>query len=132
MKLVNETQKIMHASEIEITATCVRVPVFTSHSEAIAVEFTECITPEDAKNILQNAPGVKILDDPSISLYPQPWSASGTDDVFVGRIRQDISRPNSLMMWIVADNVKKGAALNAIQIGEEMIRQGLVSAGGIG
>jgi aspartate-semialdehyde dehydrogenase len=126
MKMVNETQKIMHAPEIEITATCVRVPVYTSHSESLAVEFSESITPKEATNILRSAPGIKILDDTSINLYPQAWSVTGTDDVYIGRIRQDISRPNSLMMWVVADNVRKGAALNAVQIAEEMIRKNLI------
>jgi aspartate-semialdehyde dehydrogenase len=120
-KMVEETKKIMHAADIAISATCVRVPVFTGHSEAIHVEFSRPMSPDDAERILAEAPGVKILDDPAISLYPHPWSAAGTDEVFVGRIRRDVSHPNGLVMWVVADNLRKGAALNAVQIAEEMV-----------
>ena len=123
-KMVEETRKIMHAPDIAISATCVRIPVFIGHSEAINVEFTHPMTPEEAKRILARAPGVKVLDDPSVSLYPQPWSVAGSDDVFVGRIRADASHPNGLVMWVVADNLRKGAALNAVQIAEEAIRRG--------
>jgi aspartate-semialdehyde dehydrogenase len=122
-KLVEETRKIMHADDIAISAFCVRVPVFIGHSEAIHVEFSQPISPEEARRILAQAPGVKVLDDPAISLYPQPWSAAGTDDVFVGRIHRDASHSCGLVMWVVADNVRKGAALNAIQIAEEMIKR---------
>ncbi len=128
-KLVEETRKIMHANTIAISATCVRVPVFTGHSEAVNVEFSQPMSPEEARRILAQAPGVKILDDPAVSLYPQPWSAAGTDDVFVGRIRRDTSHPNGLAMWIVADNLRKGAALNTIQIAEEMIKRGWLHPG---
>ena len=121
--MVEETRKIMHAGEIEISATCARVPVLTGHSEAVHVEFSQPMSPEEARRILAQAPGVKILDDPVISLYPQPWSAAGTDEVFVGRIRRDASHPRGFAMWIVADNLRKGAALNAIQIAEEMIKR---------
>jgi len=129
-KMVEETRKIMHADDIEISATCVRVPVFTGHSTAIHVEFSRPISPEEAQNILAQAPGVKVLDDPAISLYPQPWSAAGTDEVFVGRIRRDASHPNGLVMWVVADNLRKGAALNAVQIAEEMIKRDWLQSGG--
>ena len=122
-KMVEETRKIMHASAIDISATCVRVPVFTGHSAAIHVEFSQPMSPDEAQRILTQAPGVKVLDDPAISLYPQPWSAAGTDEVFVGRIRRDASHPNGLVMWVVADNLRKGAALNAVQIAEEMIKR---------
>ncbi|MFC1966178.1 aspartate-semialdehyde dehydrogenase [Chloroflexota bacterium] len=121
-KMVEETRKIMHAEDIAISATCARVPVFIGHSEAVHVEFSQLMSPDEARRILAQAPGVKLLDDPVISLYPQPWSAANTDEVFVGRIRQDDSHPRSLAMWIVADNLRKGAALNAIQIAEEMIK----------
>jgi aspartate-semialdehyde dehydrogenase len=120
-KLLEETRKIMHAADVAISATCVRVPVFTGHSEAVHIEFTRPMSPDEAERILAEAPGVKILDDPAISLYPQPWAAAGTDEVFVGRIRRDASHANGLVMWIVADNLRKGAALNAVQIAEEMI-----------
>jgi len=122
-KLVEETKKIMHADDIAISATCVRVPVFTGHSEAVHVEFSHPMLPDEAERILAQAPGVKILDDTAISLYPHPWSADGSDEVFVGRIRRDTSHPNGLVMWIVADNLRKGAALNAVQIAEEMIKR---------
>ena len=122
-KLVEETKKIMHANELAISATCVRVPVFTGHSEAIHIEFSRPMLPDEAERILAEAPGIKILDDPAISLYPQPWPAAGTDEVFVGRIRRDASHPNGLAMWVVADNLRKGAALNAVQIAEEMVKR---------
>jgi len=129
-KLVEETRKIMHADDIAISATCVRAPVFTGHSEAIHVEFSQPMSPEEAQRILAHAPGVKVLDDPSISLYPQPWSAAGTDEVFVGRIRRDPSHPKGLAMWVVADNLRKGAALNAVQIAEEMVKRDWLRPGG--
>ncbi len=122
-KMVEETRKIMHADSIAISATCVRVPVFTGHSEAVNVEFSRSMSADEAKRILAQAPGVRILDDPTVSLYPQPWSAAGTDDVFVGRIRRDSSHSNGLIMWVVADNLRKGAALNTVQIAEEMIKR---------
>lgn len=129
-KMVEETRKIMHADEIAISATCVRVPVFIGHSEAVHIEFSQPISPEDVRHILAQAPGVKLLDDPTISLYPQPWSAANTDEVFVGRIRQDASNPKGLAMWVVADNLRKGAALNAVQIAEEVVKRGCLYHGG--
>ncbi len=122
-KMIEETRKIMHADDIAISASCVRVPVFIGHSEAVHVEFSQSMSPDEARSILAQAPGVKVLDDPVISLYPQSWSAAGTDEVFVGRIRRDASHPRGLVMWIVADNIRKGAALNAVQIAEEMIKR---------
>ena len=121
----------MHADDIAISATCARVPVFTGHSEAVHIEFSELMSPDEARHILAQAPGVKVLDDPTISLYPQSWSAVGTDEVFVGRIRQDASNPNGLTMWVVADNLRKGAALNAIQIAEEMINREWIHSAGV-
>jgi len=122
-KMSEETKKIMHSGDIAISATCVRVPVFTGHSEAVNVEFSHPMSPEETKHILSQAPGVKVLDDPAVSLYPQAWPAAGTDEVFVGRIRRDASHPCGLVMWIVADNLRKGAALNAVQIAEEMLKR---------
>ena len=119
----------MHADNIAISATCVRVPVFTGHSEAVNVEFSQPMSPDEARRILAQAPGVRILDDPTVSLYPQPWSTAGTDEVFVGRIRRDSSHPNGLIMWVVADNLRKGAALNTIQIAEELIKRGWLHPG---
>ena len=125
-KMVQETKKIMHAPDLAISATAVRVPVFVGHSEAIHVELTNSITVEEVRDILAEAPGVRLLDDPGVSLYPQPWQAAGHDEVFVGRIRQDASCPRGIAMWVVADNVRKGAALNAVQIAEKMIEMGLL------
>lgn len=129
-KMVNETRKIMHDDAIAISATCVRVPVLVGHAEAVHVEFSHPMSVDEAQRILSRAPGVRLLDDTAISLYPQPWSAAGTDEVFVGRIRQDASHPNGLAMWVVADNLRKGAALNTIQIGEEMIKRDWVQPEG--
>jgi len=126
-KMADETRKIMHAGNILISATCVRVPVYFGHSESINVEFSSPITPEETRQILVHSPSVKVLDDPSVSLYPLPWAASGSNHVFVGRIRKDISHPNGLAMWIVADNLRKGTALNAVQIVEEGIRMGCIT-----
>jgi aspartate-semialdehyde dehydrogenase len=127
LKMVEETRKILHGDDIAISATCVRVPVYFGHSEAVNIEFSSPITSEEAKKILAQAPGVRVLDDPTVSFYPQPWAASGSDHVFVGRIRKDLSHPNGLVMWIVADNLRKGAALNAVQIAEEGIKRGWIS-----
>ena len=120
----------MHAEDMAISATCVRVPVFAGHSEAIHVELSQPMSPDQARHILAQAPGIKVLDDPAISLYPQPWSAAGTDEVFVGRIREDASNPNGLALWVVADNLRKGAALNAVQIAEEMVKRDWVKPRG--
>ena len=120
----------MHAEDIAISATCVRVPVFTGHSEAIHIEFSQPMSPEEARRILAQAPGVRVLDDPAISLYPQPWAAAGSDEVFVGRIRRDASNPNGLAMWVVSDNLRKGAALNAVQIAVEMVKRDWICPGG--
>ena len=125
-KMVEETRKIMHADDLAISATCARVPVFTGHSEAIHIEFSQPMSPDEARRILAQAPGVKVLDDPTISLYPQPWPVAGSDEVFVGRIRRDASHRCGLAMWVAADNLRKGAALNAVQIAEEMIKRGWV------
>jgi aspartate-semialdehyde dehydrogenase len=126
-RMVEEARKTLHAENMAISATCVRVPVWFGHSEAVNVEFSSPITPEEARKILAQAPGVRVLDDPTVSFYPQPWAASGSDNVFVGRIRRDISHPSGLVLWIVADNVRKGAALNAVQIAEEGIARGWIS-----
>ena len=122
-KVVEESRKIMHDENIAISATCVRVPVFIGHSEAIHIEFSEPMSPDTARRILAEAPGVRVLDDPNISLYPQPWSVAGSDEVFVGRIRRDVSNDRGLVIWVVADNLRKGAALNAIQIAETAVER---------
>lgn len=122
-KMLQETRKIMHAPDIQVSATCVRVPVFIGHAVAVHAEFSQPITPEEAMKILSAAPGVKVIDEPTRSLYPYPAMAAGTDDTYVGRIRKDASHPNGLALWIVADNIRKGAALNAVQIAEEMMKR---------
>lgn len=122
-KMLEETRKIMHDDSIMVSATCVRVPVLVGHAVAAHIEFTRPIEVEEVQKVLSRSPGVKVLDDTSVSLYPQPWSVVGTDEVFVGRIRKDASHPNGIAMWIVADNLRKGAALNTIQITEEMIKR---------
>ncbi|MBM3132591.1 MAG: aspartate-semialdehyde dehydrogenase [Chloroflexi bacterium] len=128
-KMVQETRKIMHAPDIAVSATCVRVPVYISHSEAVHVEFTRPMSPEEARAILSKAPGVKVVDDPSVNMYPLPLVAAGHDDTLVGRIRTDSSNPNGLAIWVVADNIRKGAALNAVQIAEVMLKWGLLPRG---
>ena len=122
-KMVEETHKIMHAPDIAVSATCVRVPVAIGHSEAIQVEFTRPMTPAEARRILSKAPGVTVMDDPSGRVYPYPVMAAGRDDVFVGRIRKDASHPNGLVLWVVSDNIRKGAALNAVQIAERLVQK---------
>jgi len=126
IKLVNETRKILDDDSIRITATTVRVPVFYSHSESVNIETEQHITPDEVRELLANAPGVKVIDDPAHNQYPLATEASGEDDTFVGRIRQDDSIDNGINMWIVADNLRKGAALNAVQIAEKMIDMGLL------
>ncbi len=121
MKIVRETQKIMGEPELMITATAVRVPVYYGHSESVTVEFESEMNQEDARAILSEASGVRVVDDPKDEKYPMPIYAAGRDEVFVGRIRNDQSCPNGLNLWIVADNVRKGAATNAVQIAEELI-----------
>ncbi len=125
-KMMAETRKIMHEPELPLSATCVRVPVFVSHSLAAHVEFERAMTADEVRDVLREAPGVVVQDDPDVNLYPMPRSAAGRDPVYVGRIRQDMSHPNGIAMWIASDNLRKGAALNAVQIAEEMITRGLV------
>ena len=126
MKLTNETRKIMEDASINVTCTCVRVPVLISHSEAVTLETEKNLSVEEAREILSDAPGVMVEDDPEHNVYPLPINAAAKDEVFVGRIRKDESAPNSINMWIVSDNLRKGAALNTIQIAELLIQKGLV------
>ena len=121
MKMYNETQKIMH-SDIKVSATCVRVPVMRAHSESIWVETEREITPAEAREAFANAEGVVLMDEPAERVYPMPLFIAGKDPVYVGRIRKDISRENGLTFWCVADQIKKGAALNAVQIAEWIIK----------
>ena len=124
MKMVNETRKIMGDATIDVSPTCVRVPVPISHSESILVETERPITAEEARSLWAGAPGVTVIDDPLALAYPLAAAAAGKDDVFVGRIRQDLHRPNTLLFWCVSDNLRKGAATNAVQIAEKLLEIG--------
>jgi aspartate-semialdehyde dehydrogenase len=125
-KMINETRKILHDADIAISPTCVRVPVTVTHSEAVQVEFNRPMSPEEATRLLSEFPGITVVDEPQASVYPMPAQASGRDDVFVGRIRKDASHPNGLALWIACDNLRKGAALNALQILDEAVRRDCV------
>jgi aspartate-semialdehyde dehydrogenase len=125
-KMMAETRKIMHEPDLPLSATCVRVPVFFSHSIAAHIEFEQPMKAADVREILRNAPGVVVQDDTAANLYPTPLAAAHKDPVYVGRIREDSSHPNGIAMWITSDNIRKGAALNALQIAEEMVARGLV------
>jgi len=122
MKMVEETRKIMGSPSINVNATCVRVPVLYAHSESINIETEKYISASEVRKLMAKAPGVKLVDDPAKQRYPMPIDAEGRDDTLVGRIRQDESIKNGISMWIAADNIRKGAALNAIQIAEELIK----------
>lgn len=122
MKMVNETRKILGDDRLRITATTVRVPVFDSHSESINLEFENSFDLDEVKEILSNSPGIVVLDDPKNNLYPLARTAAGKNEVFVGRIRRDESVENGLNLWVVADNIRKGAATNAVQIAELLIK----------
>jgi len=123
MKMVNETRKIMGDDSIKLTATTVRVPVFRGHSESLNIETKIKITPQKVRELLSNAPGITLFDAPEKNVYPLPVEIAGKDDVFVGRIREDESIENGINMWIVSDNLRKGAALNAVQIAEELVQR---------
>ncbi len=127
MKLVNETQKILNDYNLKITATAVRVPVEGGHSESVNIEFENDFIIRDIRDLLQSSEGIVLLDNPENNLYPMPVNAKGKDDVFAGRIRRDFSRPNSLNLWIVADNLRKGAATNAVQIAEYIVGEGITT-----
>jgi aspartate-semialdehyde dehydrogenase len=126
MKMVNETQKIFNDPEIAVCATTVRVPVYFGHSESVNIETGAPISVDRVRFLLENAPGVRLVDDPAQVQYPVPLAAAGQDETLVGRIRQDLSVENGLVMWVVADNIRKGAATNAVQIAELMLERGLL------
>jgi aspartate-semialdehyde dehydrogenase len=126
MKMVNETKKIMRDDSIRVTATTVRIPVMGGHSESVNVEFANDFDLEEVKALLSSAPGVVVVDDPANAKYPMPMDAHEKDEVFVGRLRRDESQPNTLNMWIVSDNLRKGAATNAVQIAEYLLGKGLL------
>ncbi|MEA3462493.1 MAG: aspartate-semialdehyde dehydrogenase [Bacteroidota bacterium] len=125
MKMYNESRKIMH-SDIEVSSTCVRVPVLRNHSEAIWVETEEALDLDRVKEALSNADGITLQDDPANNVYPMPLGSASKDDIFVGRLRKDLSNPRGIAFWCVGDQIKKGAALNAVQIAEYMVSKGLV------
>jgi len=122
VKIVKEARKILEAPTMRLTATTVRVPVLRCHSEAINVELERPLKPNEARAALAAMPGVLVYDDPSRKLYPMPLDATGKDEVYVGRIREDESIPNGLNLWVVSDNLRKGAALNAVQIAESLVK----------
>jgi aspartate-semialdehyde dehydrogenase len=127
-KLINETRKILGDPDIRVSATCVRVPVVNGHSEAVNVQTRRELSPERARELLDAAPGIRVLDDPASALYPLAITASGKDDVFVGRIRRDPGHERALDLWVVADNLRKGAATNAVQLAELVLQRGLLRA----
>jgi aspartate-semialdehyde dehydrogenase len=127
-KLINETRKILGDAEIKVSATCIRVPVETGHSEAVNVETREPLDPERARELLAAAPGVTVVDDPAAGRYPMAIDAAGRDDVFVGRIRRDAGNERALDIWVVSDNLRKGAATNAVQIAELLVERDLLSS----
>jgi aspartate-semialdehyde dehydrogenase len=116
----------MHAPDIAVSATTVRVPVEIGHSEAVHIELTHPMTAATVRDVLAAAPGIAVVDEPTEDRYPLPLDAAGRDEVFVGRIRRDISHPHGIAMWIVSDNLRKGAALNAVQVAELLVEQGLL------
>tara|TARA_B100001123_G_C15290710_1_gene1017339 strand:- start:891 stop:1895 length:1005 start_codon:yes stop_codon:yes gene_type:complete len=121
-KMAVETRKIMHEPNLPISATCVRVPVYRGHSEAVNLEFDHPVDPNSIRQVLQESPGIVVLDDPATHTYPTPLMVEGKDEVLVGRIRRDSSNPNGIVMWVVGDNLRKGAATNAVQIAENIVR----------
>ena len=126
MKMVNETRKIMRDDSIRVTSTTVRIPVMGGHSEAVNVEFEKEFELSEVRSILQTAPGVVVVDEPSAQQYPMPMDAHEKDEVFVGRLRRDETQPKTLNMWVVSDNLRKGAATNAVQIAEYLMQKGLL------
>ncbi len=126
IKIANETRKILHLADLRITATCVRVPVPVGHGESVFIETTEKISADEARTLLATAPGVIVEDDPHAKLYPTPHHVAGKDEVYVGRIRNDPSTSRGLALWLVSDNLRKGAALNAVQIAEHAIELGVI------
>jgi aspartate-semialdehyde dehydrogenase len=125
-KMVQETRKILHEPDLPVTATCVRTPVYICHSESVTVEFERPFDPDEARALLAAQPGIELMDDPEQALFPTPLDAAGKDPVYVGRLRRDVSHPSALTFWLVSDNLRKGAALNALQIAEAMVARGLV------
>jgi aspartate-semialdehyde dehydrogenase len=123
-RIAREVRRLLHANNLPISVTAVRVPIYYGYAASVYIELSRRMTADQARSLLATAPGVRVLDDPSVSLYPQPWVAAGQDDVFVGRIREDESHVHGLLLWIVGDNIRKGAALNAVQIAEALAERG--------
>ena len=130
VKIVNETRKILHLPDLRIAATCVRVPVPVGHGESVFVETRDPMTPDEFRNLMSAAPGVIVEDDPNARLYPTPHRVAGTDEVYVGRIRKDPSVARGLAMWVVSDNIRKGSALNAVQVAEQALEMGVLRPAG--
>ncbi|MDB5100633.1 MAG: aspartate-semialdehyde dehydrogenase [Cyanobacteria bacterium RYN_339] len=128
MKVTNESRKILDEPDLAVTATAVRVPVYICHSEAVNIEFDRPVSVADARAQLANAEGIELMDDPANNVYPRPMECAGSDPTYVGRLRGDVSHPNGLNLWLVSDNLRKGAALNAIQIAEALVARGLLKA----
>lgn len=126
IKMIKEPRKILDEPDLSVSATCVRVPIFNAHSETINVQLERKLTEDEAREILRSAPGIEVIDDPGNSQYPMPLNVSGEDPVYVGRIREDTSTENALDLFVVSDNIRKGAALNAVQIAEKMIEMDLI------
>ncbi len=128
MKLTNETKKILSDDTVNVTATAVRVPVVGGHSEAVNIEFEQDFDEHEMRKLLSETPGITVQDNTDVNTYPMPLYAKDKDDVFVGRIRRDLSQPNTVNMWVVSDNLRKGAATNAVQIAEKLVNKGILSA----
>ncbi len=126
VKMIKETRKILGCPDMQISATCARIPVFNGHSESLTLQFQKDCSIEEAREILASSAGIKVLDEPGDSVYPVPLDSSGKDDIFVGRLRKNPALENSIDMWVVGDNIRKGAALNTVQIAEKMIELGVV------
>jgi aspartate-semialdehyde dehydrogenase len=126
VKVVNETRKILHEPDLRVVASCVRVPVPVSHAETVFIETDPALSVDEARAILREAPGVVLQDDPENQGYPTPASVTGTDEVYVGRVRRDPSSDRGLVLWVVSDNLRKGAALNAVQIAERALELGVL------
>ena len=131
-KLLLESRKILGVPDLRISATCVRVPVFRAHSEAIHAEFERPVTEDEARAVLASAPGVTVVDDRADNTFPMPLTSSGRDEVFVGRMRADASNPGGIALFVSGDQIRKGAALNAVQIGEYLIGHGAFAVGAAG
>ena len=126
--MMAETRKILDAADLGVSATCARVPVYTGHSESINVQTRDPLSPDECRELLQGAPGLIVLDDPADGLYPLAVDAAGRDEVLVGRIRRDPSHERCLNLWVVGDNLRKGAALNAVQLAEQIVERDLLRA----